>query len=118
AFIHLIAFAADGRVASLDQLTDSAAWVHALGDDAPLRTIDYSVTDAVGTVCLNRPADRNAIDMRMAEETLEVARRIAADNAIRAVLVCGNGPALSVGGDIDYFSSATGDQFRGLLSRV
>src|ERR1700756_1469155 len=118
AFIHLIAFAADGRVASLDQLTDSAAWVHALGDDAPLRTIDYSVTDVVATVCLNRPADRNAIDMRMAEETLEVARRIAADNAIRAVLICGNGPALSVGGDIDYFSSGAGDQFGALLARM
>ncbi len=118
AFIHLIGFAADGRISSLRQLTDSAAWVYALGDDVPLRTIEYSVTDAVATVCLNRPADRNAIDMRMAEETLEVARRIAADNAIRAVLICGNGPALSVGGDIDYFSSGGGDQFGALLARM
>src|ERR1700746_3657164 len=39
AFIRLIGFAADGRIASLRQLTDSAAWVHALGDDSPLRTI-------------------------------------------------------------------------------
>src|SRR5271167_840549 len=31
AFIHLIAFAADGRISSLQQLTDSAAWVQALG---------------------------------------------------------------------------------------
>ena len=118
AFIHLIGFAADGRISSLRQLTDSAAWVYALGDDVPLRTIEYSVTDAVATVCLNRPADRNAIDMRMAEETLEVAHRIAADNAIRAVLICGNGPALSVGGDIDYFSSGGGDQFGALLARM
>jgi 2-(1,2-epoxy-1,2-dihydrophenyl)acetyl-CoA isomerase len=118
AFIHLIGFAADGRIASLDQLTDSAAWVHALGGDAPLRTIDYSVTDAVATVCLNRPADRNAIDMRMAEETLEVARRLAADTTIRAVLIRGNGPALSVGGDIDYIVSGAGDQFGTLLARM
>jgi 2-(1,2-epoxy-1,2-dihydrophenyl)acetyl-CoA isomerase len=118
AFIHLIGFAADGRIASLRQLTDSAAWVHALGDDVLLRTIEYSVTDAVATVCLNRPANRNAIDMRMAEETLEVARRMAADKAIRAVLICGNGPALSVGGDIDYFSSDAGDQFGALLARM
>jgi 2-(1,2-epoxy-1,2-dihydrophenyl)acetyl-CoA isomerase len=118
AFIHLIGFAADGRIASLRQLTDSAAWVHALGGDPVLRTIEYSVTDAVATVCLNRPANRNAIDMRLAEETLEVARRIAADNTIRAVLICGNGPALSVGGDIDYFSSGGGDQFGALLARM
>jgi 2-(1,2-epoxy-1,2-dihydrophenyl)acetyl-CoA isomerase len=118
AFIHVIGFAADGRIASLRQLTDSAAWVHALGDDAKLQTIDYTVTDAVATVCLNRPADRNAIDMRMAEETLEVAHRIAADNTIRAVLICGNGPALSFGGDIDYFSGGEGDQFGALLARM
>ena len=119
AFIHLIGFAADGRVASLHQLTDSAAWVDALGEDVPLHTIDYSVTDAVAILCLNRPDDRNAIDMRLAAETLEVARRIAADNTVRAVLICGNGPALSVGGDIDYFlsesPSAPGDQFGALL---
>jgi 2-(1,2-epoxy-1,2-dihydrophenyl)acetyl-CoA isomerase len=117
-FIHLIEFTDDGRIASLRQLTDSAAWVHALGGDPVLRTIEYSVTDAVATVCLNRPANRNAIDMRLAEETLEVARRIAADNTIRAVLVCGNGAALSVGGDIDYFSSGGGDQFGALLAQM
>jgi 2-(1,2-epoxy-1,2-dihydrophenyl)acetyl-CoA isomerase len=110
AFIHLIAFAGDGRIASLDQLTDSAAWVQALGGGAELQTIDYAVTDAVATLCLNRPDVRNAIDMRMAEETLDVARRIAADDSIRAVLICGNGPALTVGGDIDYFLERSGER--------
>ena len=118
AFIHLIAFAADGRITALDQLTDTAAWVQALGDAAPLQTIDYSVTDAVATVCLNRPDARNAIDMRTAEETLDVARRIAADDSIRAVLICGNGPALSVGGDIDYFRAHSDDRFGVLLEQM
>ena len=115
-FIHLIAFAADGRMTALQQLTDSAAWVSALGDQ--LQAIDYSVTDAVATVCLNRPQARNAIDMRMAEEALEVARRIAADDSIRAVLICGNGSALTVGGDIDYFVAQTGEQFGPLLTEM
>jgi 2-(1,2-epoxy-1,2-dihydrophenyl)acetyl-CoA isomerase len=118
AFIHLIAFAADGRITSLQQLTDSAAWVQALGGGAALQTIDYSVTDAVATVCLNRPDVRNAIDMRMAEETLDVARRIASDDSIRAVLICGNGPALTVGGDKDYFPTRSGDQFGALLAQM
>ena len=39
----------------------------------------------------------------MGEETLVVARRIEADPSVRAVLICGNGPALTVGGDIGYF---------------
>jgi 2-(1,2-epoxy-1,2-dihydrophenyl)acetyl-CoA isomerase len=117
-FIHLIAFAADGRITSLQQLTDSAAWVHALGRGAALQTIHYSVTDAVATVCLNRPQARNAIDKQMAEETLDVARRIAADDSIRAVLICGNGPVLTAGGDIDYFLAHTGERFGALLAQM
>jgi 2-(1,2-epoxy-1,2-dihydrophenyl)acetyl-CoA isomerase len=118
AFIHLIAFADDGRIASLHQLTDSAAWVEALAGDTELKTIDYAIHDALATVCLNRPDERNAIDMRVAEETLEVARRIAADDSIRAVLICGNGPALSVGGDIDYFLARSGERFGALLAQM
>lgn len=117
-FIHVIAFADDGRIASLHQLTDSAAWVQALGGGAALQTIDYAVTDAVATVCLNRPDVRNAIDMQMAEDTLDVARRIADDDAIRAVLICGNGPALTVGGDIEYFLARSAERFGALFAEM
>jgi 2-(1,2-epoxy-1,2-dihydrophenyl)acetyl-CoA isomerase len=118
AFIHLIAFADDGRIVSLHQLTDSAAWVQALGAGAGLQTIDYSVSDGLATMCLNRPDVRNAIDMQMAEETLDVARRIAADESIRAVLICGIGPALTVGGDIDYFLAQSGEHFGALFEQM
>jgi 2-(1,2-epoxy-1,2-dihydrophenyl)acetyl-CoA isomerase len=117
-FIHVIAFADDGRIASLRQLTDSAAWVQALGGGAALRTVDYAITDAVATVCLNRPDVRNAIDMQMAEDTLDVARRIAADDSIRAVLICGNGPALTVGGDVDYFLARSAERFGALFAEM
>ena len=118
AFIHVIGFSADGRIKSLDQLTDSAAWHDALGADAPLETIGYQVADGVATVCLNRPAARNAIDLQMAEETLDVSRRIAADQTVRAALICGNGPALSVGGDIGYFLQDGTERFGELLARM
>jgi 2-(1,2-epoxy-1,2-dihydrophenyl)acetyl-CoA isomerase len=118
AFIHVIGFSTDGTIASLDQLTDSAAWTEALGAEAPLETIDYSVAGGVATVCLNRPDVRNAVDLRMGEETLDVARRIAADSTVRAVLICGNGPALSVGGDIDYFLQGRTEQFGELFARM
>ncbi|BBX62393.1 hypothetical protein MSAS_15670 [Mycobacterium saskatchewanense] len=103
AFIHLIGFAPDGRIATLRQLTDTAAWRAALDGSGRLRTIDYHVDHGVATVCLNRPQARNAIDFQMGWDTLEVARRITADSTVRAVLICGNGAALSVGGDITYF---------------
>ncbi|MGB8795353.1 MAG: enoyl-CoA hydratase-related protein [Mycobacterium sp.] len=118
AFIHLIAFAADQRIASLQQLTDSAAWAQALGGGAALQTIDYSVADAVATICLNRPDVRNAINMRMVEEILDVAHRITEDDSIRGVLICGNGPALTVGGDIEHFLAGTGEQFGTLFAKM
>ena len=118
AFIHLIAFAADQRIASLQQLTDSAAWAQALGGGAALQTIDYSVADAVATICLNRPDVRNAINMRMVEEILDVAHRITEDDSIRAVLICGNGPALTVGGDIEHFLAGPGQQFGTLFAKM
>jgi len=117
-FTHVLGFDHDGRIASLRQLTDTAAWAEALGADGPLETIDYSVTDGVATICLNRPDVRNAIDLRMAEEALVVARRIAADQSVRAVLICGNGPALTVGGDIGYFLQSPSAEFGNLFSRM
>jgi 2-(1,2-epoxy-1,2-dihydrophenyl)acetyl-CoA isomerase len=119
AFIHVIGFSGDGRIMSLEQLTDSAAWVEALGSHTALHTIEYTVVDGLATVCLNRPAQRNAIDLLVAEETLEVARRIAADPSVRAVLICANGPALSVGGDISYFlQQARPGEFGDLFARM
>ncbi len=110
AFVHVLGFDSQGRIVALRQLTDTAAWHAALKGGAGLQTIEYGVEDGLATVCLNRPDHRNAIDMRMGQETLDVARRIAADDTVRAVLICGNGPALTVGGDISYFLS--GDQGR------
>jgi 2-(1,2-epoxy-1,2-dihydrophenyl)acetyl-CoA isomerase len=118
AFHHVIGFADDGRITSLDQLTDSAAWIEALDEKGRLETIDYSVVDGVATICLNRPEARNAIDPRMAMESLVVARQIADDRSVRAVLICGNGPALSVGGDIHCFPSDTSTRFGDLLERM
>lgn len=118
AFIHVIGFASDGRISALDQLTDSAAWIEALGGDAPLETIEYSVVDGVATMCLSRPQKRNAIDLRLAEETLVVARRIAADPSVRAVLICGNGSALTVGGDIDHFLQGPSEEYGELFVRM
>src|ERR1700741_630990 len=76
AFHHVIGFADGGRIMSLGQLTDSAAWIEALDEQGRLETIDYSVADGVATVCLNRPEARNAIDPRMAGGSLGVARPV------------------------------------------
>jgi 2-(1,2-epoxy-1,2-dihydrophenyl)acetyl-CoA isomerase len=102
-FIHLIDFAADASISALRQLTDTAAWCAALGGTERSRTLDYRVEDSVATICLNRPDANNAIDFQMGWDTLRAAQAIAADPTVRAVLICGTGPALTVGGDISYF---------------
>jgi 2-(1,2-epoxy-1,2-dihydrophenyl)acetyl-CoA isomerase len=118
AFHHVIGFGEDGRLTSLDQLTDTAAWIEALDEPTPLHAIDYSVVEGLATICLNRPASRNAIDPRMADESLVVARRIADDRSVRAVLIWGNGPSFSVGGDIDSFPSDGSTPYGELLERM
>lgn len=115
AFVHILEFDSEGRIAALHQLTDTAAWHAALEGSGPPATIDYRVEDGVATICLNRPEQRNAIDLQMGRDTLEVARRVAADRTVRAVLICGNGPALTVGGDISYFLDGRAEQFGDLF---
>jgi 2-(1,2-epoxy-1,2-dihydrophenyl)acetyl-CoA isomerase len=118
AFVHVLAFSTDDRILALEQLTDSAAWAEALDSPEALETIDYSVTDGVATICLDRPEQRNAIDRRMAEEFLVVARRIAGDHTVRAVLICGNGPALTVGGDLDSIAHSAPGELGALLENM
>lgn len=103
AFVHVLSFAGE-RIVALDQLTDSAAWERTLPPS--LTTIRYEVEDGLALVTLDRPDQRNAIDVALAHETLEVARRLEADASVRAVLIRGNGPDFSVGGDISTFLEA------------
>jgi len=117
AFVHVLAFSADHRILALEQWTDSAAWRAALGAEQ-METIDYLVEDGLATVCLDRPEQRNAIDRRMAEDTLLVARRIAADPAVRAVLICGSGPVFTVGGDLQAIAQAGPGHLGGLLNSM
>ncbi len=110
----------DGQVVGLTQLTDSAAFVGALGgsDGEDLQTIDLAIADGVATLTLDRSDARNAIDQRLADELLEAVVRIAADTSVRAVLICGEGPDLTVGGDISYFTEHAGDDLGAMLRRM
>lgn len=109
-FAHVWEFR-DGLISGLTQITDATAFVGALesggGSPAGLETMDLTVTDGVATLCLARPDARNAIDQRLADEFLVAAVRIAGDASVRAVLLCGDGPDLTVGGDIGYFTQHT-----------
>ena len=130
AFVHVLTFDGD-QISALTQLTDTAPWHAALegasrrrvpaypGPSASeLETFTYRVKDGVAELTLNRPDRRNAIDLRMGEETLAVVRAVAADPSVRSVLISGNGPAFSVGGDVEYFASAAPGSFGALAGRM
>lgn len=117
-FLHLITLT-DGRISRLEQLTDSARFIDALGPEGAFETIDYRVVDGVARLTLNRPEVGNAIDLRMGEETLAAAQLIERDDRVRAVLITGRGHSLSVGGDIDYFlDTAEAGSFGALFERM
>jgi 2-(1,2-epoxy-1,2-dihydrophenyl)acetyl-CoA isomerase len=101
-FIHVITVEG-GRITRLEQLTDSALFRDALAPEELFETIRLTVRDGVAHLRLDRPEAANAIDLRMAQETLAAARLIEADDRVRAVLISGEGSSLTVGGDIGYF---------------
>lgn len=56
--------------------------------------------DAIATVTINRPEKRNAITAALMEELIAVAHAFAADEAIRAIVIRGEGRDFSVGADL------------------
>ncbi|GGN19927.1 hypothetical protein GCM10011578_050040 [Streptomyces fuscichromogenes] len=116
-FLHLLSFA-ERRITGLVQLTDSARWAAALQTGQTLSALDLRVADGLAQIRLDRPHVRNAFDQTTADDLYEVAQRLAADPDVRAVLITGNGPALTVGGDIAVFADNAGAGLPGKLRRM
>ena len=112
AFAHVLRFTG-GRISELVQYTDSARWTQALDGHPPaekagrreLTVVDFELSDGLARIRLNRPAAHNALDLDMALDLNEVALRCAETPGLRAVLLTGEGPAFTVGGDVKLFAS-------------
>ncbi|WP_084030740.1 enoyl-CoA hydratase-related protein [Bradyrhizobium paxllaeri] len=114
AFAHLIAID-QGRIKSLEQFTDTARWHDAAGR---LRTVLLDFEGGVATLRLNRPDKGNAIDTGMAADLAEAATQIAERSDVRAVLIAGNGPNFTVGGDLSLFAGTAREQLPSRLRRM
>lgn len=68
--------------------------------------VQIEVRDRVAVLTLSRPDTGNAIDQEMADSLLRATLRIAAEDAVRAVLLTGRGRAFCVGGDVKAFAAA------------
>ena len=62
--------------------------------------IDMQVQSEIATLTLNRPDKRNAMSDAMRAEFIDALQRVAADKAIRALVLTGAGKAFCAGGDV------------------
>lgn len=62
--------------------------------------IDLQLSAGIATLTLNRPDKRNAMSDAMRSEFTEALERVAADKAIRALVLTGAGKGFCAGGDI------------------
>ncbi|MGY8635080.1 enoyl-CoA hydratase-related protein [Bradyrhizobium sp. 14AA] len=113
-FAHLITFEGE-RIARLEQYTDTARWHDAA---SPFKTVLLDIADGVATLRLNRPDKGNAINEEMAADLEEASVRIAEAPALRAVLVAGNGPNFTMGGDVNFFAGTPSAELPGKLRRM
>jgi 2-(1,2-epoxy-1,2-dihydrophenyl)acetyl-CoA isomerase len=65
-----------------------------------MTAVDVTRDGAVATVTLNRPDRLNALDRTTRWELISALRGVAADDAVRAVVLTGTGRAFSVGQDL------------------
>ena len=63
--------------------------------------VDYEVRDTIAWLTLNRPEKLNALAGEMREEILAHIMTAATDDAVRSIVVTGEGRAFCAGGDID-----------------
>lgn len=72
------------------------------------KTIDYSVSDNVLTITLNRPENMNAFTVEMANELIEAFVLAGQDDNVRAVIVTGAGKAFCAGMDLSIDGNVFG----------
>lgn len=66
-------------------------------------TLETSVEDTIGRITLNRPQRLNALSLQLLNELAQAAEWFNQQQAVRAVIVTGNGRAFSAGADLEGF---------------
>lgn len=76
------------------------------------QTIDVQTTQRVATIAFNRPDKVNAMSGELQNEVIDALSQLAAEDAVRAVVLTGNGRAFSAGYDLDEAPPADVMQLR------
>ena len=65
-----------------------------------LNTIQFSISDRVATISLNRPDAANGLNLELVTELAQVAKEVAQDDDIKAVIITAEGRFFCAGGDV------------------
>jgi enoyl-CoA hydratase/carnithine racemase len=84
--------------------------MHALPNESPLLRHDES---GVTVLTLNRPQARNALSDALIDALAAALDAVAADSAVRAVVISANGPVFSAGHDLKEMTAHRADADRG-----
>jgi enoyl-CoA hydratase/carnithine racemase len=82
-------------------------------------TVRCEVRNGVGTITLNRPEKRNALNLRMFGELAEAVELLGATEGVRVIVVRGEGPSFCAGIDVSELAglaSASADDVRSLAT--
>ena len=82
-----------------------------------LETLDFSISNNIATISLNRPENANALNPIMAKELSNMAIECDENKDIRAVIIEGSGKMFCAGGDLKAFSDA-GDSAPALIKQM
>ena len=83
--------------------------------EEPPSTLRHEVADGVATLTLNRPESLNALNSQLRRELLAALKAIARDDAVRAVILTGEGRGFCSGADL---RGGSGERdFRAVLER-
>lgn len=74
-----------------------------------------SIADGIATLTISRPEQRNAFNQPLREQLALELERLVSDDACRAIVITGEGPHFSVGGDAGAFKSMTARDLRPLF---
>ena len=75
-----------------------------------MTTLDYQLSDGVATLTMNRPEARNALSTAMKDDFARLVPQMAADPAVKAVILTGANGTFCAGGDLRGMAEADGLQ--------
>jgi enoyl-CoA hydratase/carnithine racemase len=74
--------------------------------------VAFEAEGAIGTITLRRPEKFNALDIPMLEALAAALDKAEAEDAVRVVLLCGEGKGFCAGGDVEAWSAMKAADFQ------